>query len=56
VPFDHIKGPLQRSAADDDQMESGIPAVSSHAVQWAAAAAAPNEATSAKAKKVLHNL
>src|SRR5580704_15541835 len=37
VPFDHIKGPLQRSAAGDDQMESGVPAVSSHAVQGAAA-------------------
>jgi amidase len=56
VPFDHIKGPLQRSVAGDDQMESGIPTVSSHAVQGAAAAAAPNEAASAKAKKVLHNL
>jgi amidase len=56
VPFDHIKGPLQQSAAGDDQMESGVPAVSSHAVQGAAAAIAPNEATSAKAKKALHNL
>jgi amidase len=56
VPFDHIKGPLQQAAAGDDQMESGVPAASSDAVQGAAAAAAPNEATSAKTKKALHNL
>ena len=67
VPFDHIKGPLQQAAAGDDQMQSGAPAVSSHAVQGAAAvagaavvagaaAAAPNQATSAKAKKALHHL
>ena len=56
VPFDHIKGPLQQAAAGDDQMESGVPAVPSHAVGGAAAAAASNQATSAKAKKALHNL
>jgi amidase len=62
VPFDHIKGPLQQAAADEDQVQSGAPAVSSHAVEGAAAvasaaaAAAPNRTTSAKAKRTLHHL
>jgi amidase len=62
VPFDHVKGPLQERVADDDQVQSGTPDVSSHAAQaaadvaGAAAAAAPNRATSAKAKRVLHQL
>jgi amidase len=56
VPFDHIKGPLQQAAAGDDQMHSGASAVSSQAVQGAAAVAAPNQAASAKARKVPHHL
>jgi amidase len=62
VPFDHVRGPLQERAADDDQGQSGTPEVSSHAAQAAAAvagaapAAAPNRAPSTKAKRVLHQL
>jgi amidase len=62
VPFDHVRGPLQERAADDDQVQSGTPEVSSHAAQAAAAiagaapAAAPNRAPSTKAKRVLHQL
>ena len=62
VPFDHIRGPLQ-AAAGEDQSQSGASAVlSSPAVQGAAAvagataAAAPEQATSAKARKALHHL
>jgi amidase len=62
VPFDHVRGPLQERTADDDQLQSGTPEVSSHAAQAAAAiagaapAAAPNRAPSTKAKRVLHQL
>lgn len=62
VPFDHVRGPLQERTADDDQVQSGTPEVSSHAAQAAAAiagaapAAAPNRAPSTKAKRVLHQL
>src|SRR5256886_10114009 len=56
VPFDHIRGPLQ-AAAGEDQSQSGASAVlSSPAAQGAAAvagataAAAPEQATSAKAR------
>jgi amidase len=61
VPFDHIKGPLQQAAAGSDQTQSGASAVSSPvqgaaAVAGAAAAATPNQATSAKTKKALHHL
>ncbi len=61
VPFDHIEGPLQQAAAGE--LQSGASAVlSSPAVQGAAAvagataAAAPEQATSAKARKALHHL
>ena len=62
VPFDHVKGPLQERAADDDQMQSGtagcgFPCRSgAAATAGAAPAAAPNRAPSAKAKRVLHQL
>ena len=63
APFDHIQGPLQQAAAGEDQSQSGASAVlSSPAVQGAAAvagataAAAPEQATSAKARKALHHL
>jgi amidase len=66
VPFDHIKGPLQQSNEESGgATRSGASAVSSSAVQSAAAVAAPavagaapapNQAASAKAKKVLHHL
>jgi amidase len=60
VPFDHIQGPLQQ-AAGDNQMQSVATAASSPvqgaaAVAGAAAAAAPNHAASAKAKKMPHHL
>src|SRR5207302_263009 len=61
VPFDHIKGPLQQAAAGDNQMQSAATAVSSNTVRaaaavQAAAATAPNQAASAKVRKVPHHL
>jgi amidase len=60
VPFDHVKGPLQQAAADEDRMQAGLPAASAAAVQGApavaGAAAAPNQATKAKTRKALHHL
>jgi len=60
VPFDHIKGPLQQAAAGDHQMESAGTAGASNTIQGAAAAqaaaAAPNQAASAKVRKVPHHL
>ena len=62
VPFDHVKGPLQQAATDEDRMQAGLPAASSAAVQGApaaagaAAAAAPSHATKAKTRKALHHL
>ncbi len=63
APFDHIQGPLQQAGAGEDQLQSAASAVlSSPAVQGAAAvagataAAAPEQATSAKARKALHHL
>jgi len=61
VPFDHIKGPLQQAAAGDNRMQSAATAVSSNTVRaaaavQAAAATAPNQAASAKVRKVPHHL
>src|SRR5205807_10364071 len=61
VPFDHIKGPLQQAAADDNQMQSAATAVSANTVRAAAAAQAaaanaPNPAPSAPVKQLRHQL
>jgi amidase len=56
VPFDHIQGALQQqNAAGGNAMPPSSSAVSSNTVQ-AAAAATPNQAASAKVKRVPHNL
>jgi amidase len=56
VPFDHIKGALQQqNAAGGNAMRSSSSAVSADAAQ-AAAAATPNQAASAKVKRVPHHL
>jgi amidase len=58
VPFDHIQGRVGQDTAGGNTMRSATvssSAVSSNAVQ-AAAAATPNQAASAKAKRVPHHL
>jgi amidase len=56
VPFDHIKGARQeQNAAGGNALPSSSSAVSSNAVQGAAAAT-PNQAATAKVKRVPHHL
>jgi amidase len=56
VPFDHVKGPLQQSAAGDSATQSAASASTAQGALVAQDAAAAKQPVNARTRKVLHHL